>query len=362
MTAHQWLGKLHTACKCTSGHKWINANHSCGCAGGGAKSSTGGGCGKGRSLGATASTASMVTSFAPGAHRRRDTAIHRSPSRAAVPFVSAAARPPGGPGPGSGSNSPSGGSSWLVPGSPCCCVPPSDPGGPTYRHERRSPAAPSTPGPHGPATGTRTGPSTPGPGSPGVPAPEGPSTPWPNRSGRGGGSARKAGPTSPPSYYRCVPSQRHCEFCGTQRSANCHLSFQECLATCRGQGQSVQGGSGGATRSAFCPAHSFPYERWTGCPCPGVVNSLGMRSCAGAGRCCCCPDDIVSSDSGLLVYEFKARFGDIPKGIVVSDTLLKEYKISVSFHREGIPPYEDRPCDLQVWERVARGGQHIRFS
>jgi hypothetical protein len=34
MSSHQWLGKLHTACKCTSGHKWINASHSCGCAAG----------------------------------------------------------------------------------------------------------------------------------------------------------------------------------------------------------------------------------------------------------------------------------------------------------------------------------------
>ena len=41
MSTHQWLGKLHTACKCASGHNWINASHSCGCGGSSSKSGSG---------------------------------------------------------------------------------------------------------------------------------------------------------------------------------------------------------------------------------------------------------------------------------------------------------------------------------
>ena len=283
MNSHQWLGSSHTACKCTSGHGWIHANHGCGCDGGGSGPSR-----RARFGGARASSAVPgSTGFGVGA------SVGGGPS--AAPFR-AAPRSRSARSAGLGGSPGSQGAGMRV-GEACCCDAPRGGG----------PAGPSTPGPTGPSTPTPAGPSTPGPQRHSTPTPAGPRTPGPGprtggvpagsstpfgggpATGRpqpmmpGGNGPRTVGPITPTSYYRCVGSgaQRGCEYCGTTRHAGCSMTPQECHTQCRPVAQASGGGV-----VPGCPSVGRANPMHAGCRCPGTIRTDGRCDCSANRRTC----------------------------------------------------------------------------
>jgi hypothetical protein len=322
MSSHQWLGKLHTACKCTSGHEWINASHSCGCAGGGAKSAAAGGCGKGRSLGASGSTASVLrlasSSVQPAANRASAGLAPRLRNQAPAGLIGASASLLGtsssprlrGMSSGNGGTAPSRG---LAPGDRCCCDYPTDLPRPV------APVDPNTPS----------------------------------------GTATQISPSAPPNAIGPIPrtvSTSALRSGSSNRTSNAIVhqlsqtgSFMAPLGLLSGRpGDSGSWGArtGGDENSPPCPTQAQTARWATPCRCEGTVTKSGGCDCTppspgAAGICYCCPTGLRSHPDnntgrmplvdGRAQFKFYLQFEDIVR---------------------GVRPYEYCDCEIEVWERV----------
>lgn len=268
MSSHQWLGKLHTACKCTSGHQWINANHSCGCAGGGTQSTAGGGCGKNRSAGATASTASMLRALSPDGraspHRAKVSATTSASLQTRPRHVGLAGSPLGaGPSPrlrglghGHGGASQSGG---LSPGDRCCCDYPTSLPGPV------TPVGPDTPS----GTTAKVSPAAPRNGLGAVPRAV-------------GASAQLRGPANRSRSAVAPPLSQ----------TGALLARLGILGGPPGGHGPLGARAGGDGATPPCPAQT-QIARWSdACRCIGVVTESGGCDCRAVhpppSTCCCC--------------------------------------------------------------------------
>jgi hypothetical protein len=368
VSSHQWLGSLHTGCKCKSGHSWINANHSCGCDQGGGCGGKGGGCG-GASGGKgtdrlAQGTAEVVRSLAGGS-----AAAYASRSMRGASAVSTLAGGAGGP---------STGSAWRggVPGARCCCDPP-----PTITPD---PTGPSTPGPGGP--------TTPGPGSPATPdtrAPgrraAGPSTPGPGgpRSGGPPGGV-KTGPTTGGELYRCVVPGQPCQRCFPPHTAGC-ISGPECNAGCLGgrlnvgrhtslRGNGEYGVAAASSRRLGSPGVAGSvvggggwYEWRPGCRNPGVVRGSAC-DCGSVPTCCCCLTRMCINP--LPVSEGYRLHGlDPHKNYPLTSIRISPFEILTDYETRvpTAPPSTRRwrraYCELGWWEGSSGAlGQYRKFS
>jgi hypothetical protein len=270
MSSHQWLGKLHTACKCTSGHQWINANHSCGCAGGGTQSTAGSGCGKGRSVGATASTASMLRALSPDGRASPHRAKVGATTSASLPTrprnIGVAGSPLGaGPSPrlrglGHGGASQSGG---LSPGDRCCCE------YPTSLPRPVTPVGPDTPS----GTTARVSPAVPRNGLGAVPRSVG-------ASAQMRGSANRSKSAVAPPLSQTGALMARLGILGGPPGGHGPLGAR----------------AGGDENSPPCPTQTQIARQSDPCRCIGVVNKSGGCDCGEVhpppSTCCCCIEDM----------------------------------------------------------------------